>query len=127
MMWAARSALAAAGLLAMAGCATVPPATGGSPVAVPGTGSANAIGDRRGLEAVLGKDEARLRQMFGEPRLNVIEPVGRKLQFTGAPCILDAYLYPDRSGRELVAHVDARRRDGAAVDRAACVSALQKK
>ena len=81
--------------------------------------------DKRGLEAVLGAEEAALIRMFGKPRLDVVEVNGRKLQFMGEPCILDAYLYPDAKGVERVTYVDARNRDGAAVDRAACVEALQ--
>ena len=81
--------------------------------------------DKRGLEAVMGKDVGALKRMFGEPRLDVVEVYGRKLQFTGKACVLDAFLYPDgRGGAEIVTHVDARRSDGAAVDRAACVDAL---
>jgi hypothetical protein len=46
----------------------------------------------------------------------------------GKPCILDAYLYPERKGgREVVTYVDARRSDGALVDRASCVEALQRR
>lgn len=108
-------------------CAAVPAASPSKPVGVPGIASANALRDTHGLESVLGKDRQALQRMFGEPRLDVVEPVGHKLQFIGAPCILDAYLYADKSGREVVTHVDARRRDGAAVDRAACVAALQAK
>jgi hypothetical protein len=79
----------------------------------------------RGLEAVIGKDSNALIRMFGQPRLDVIEVQGRKLQFSGRACILDAYLYPDgRNGAEIVTHVDARRSDGAEVDRAQCVNAL---
>jgi hypothetical protein len=82
----------------------------------------------RGLEAVMGKDIAALKRMFGEPRLDVIEVNGRKLQFTGTACVLDAYLYPDGSSkREIVTYIDARRSDGAEVDRAACVNALQQR
>jgi hypothetical protein len=81
--------------------------------------------ERRGLNDVLGKGIADLKRMFGEPRIDVIEVYGRKLQFSGKACILDAYLYPDgRDGAEIVTHVDARRSDGAEVDRAACVDAL---
>lgn len=105
----------------------VPSAPPAQPIGVPGVSGANALRDKHGLEAVLGKDRQALQRMFGEPRLDVVEPVGHKLQFIGAPCILDAYLYADRSGREVVTHVDARRRDGAAVDRAACVAALRAK
>lgn len=82
--------------------------------------------DIRGLEGVVGKDASTLKRLFGEPRLDVIEVYGRKLQFTGKACVLDAYLYPEGRGRaEIVTYVDARRSDGAAVDRAACVAALQ--
>ncbi|APG61698.1 hypothetical protein LPB140_01320 [Sphingorhabdus lutea] len=86
-----------------------------------------AITDKRGLESVLGRDKNSLVRMFGEPRLDVQEPYGRKLQFVGKACILDAYLYPEGKGNsEIVTHVDARRRDGAEVDRAACVNALSR-
>ncbi|MGL5838709.1 MAG: hypothetical protein ACRCY3_09450 [Sphingorhabdus sp.] len=79
----------------------------------------------KGLEAVLGKDMPALIRLFGQPRLDVIEVQGRKLQFSGRACILDAYLYRDSlNGPELVTHVDARRSDGAEVDRAQCVNAL---
>ncbi len=81
-----------------------------------------------GLAAIMGKDKATLEKLFGKPRLDIIEPVGRKLQFVGKACILDAYLYPDgRGGTEIVTHVDARRSDGAEVDRSMCVDALSKR
>ena len=82
----------------------------------------------RGLESVIGKDISALKRQFGEPRLDVVEVYGRKLQFVGKPCILDAFLYPEsKGGREIVAYVDARRSDGAAVDRASCIEALQRR
>ena len=75
--------------------------------------------DKRGLGDVMGKNVAELKRMFGEPRIDVVEVYGRKLQFSGKPCILDAYLYPDgKNGIEIVTHIDARRSDGAEVDRA---------
>jgi hypothetical protein len=84
--------------------------------------------DKRGLEAVMGKGIGTLKQLFGEPRIDVIEVNGRKLQFTGKACVLDAFLYPDgKGGTEIVTHVDARRSDGAAVDRASCVDALTRR
>jgi hypothetical protein len=84
--------------------------------------------DKRGLGDVLGKGVGDLKRMFGEPRIDVVEVYGRKLQFTGKACILDAYLYPDgKGGAEVVTHVDARRSDGAEVDRAACVDALMRR
>lgn len=84
--------------------------------------------DKRGLGDVMGKNVAELKRMFGEPRIDVVEVYGRKLQFSGKPCILDAYLYPDgKNGAEIVTHIDARRSDGAEVDRAACVNALSRR
>ncbi|MEQ1537736.1 MAG: hypothetical protein ABL928_02315 [Sphingorhabdus sp.] len=84
--------------------------------------------DKRGLGDVMGKNVAELKRMFGEPRIDVVEVYGRKLQFSGKPCILDAYLYPDgKNGQEVVTHIDARRSDGAEVDRAACVNALSRR
>lgn len=80
----------------------------------------------KGLEAVMGKDVAMLKRLFGEPRLDVVEVHGRKLQFVGKACVLDMFLYPEGKGRtEIVTYVDARRSDGAAVDRASCIDALQ--
>lgn len=84
--------------------------------------------EKRGLEAVLGKSSAALTQLFGAPRIDVVEVYGRKLQFVGKACVLDAYLYPEGANKaEIVTYIDARRSDGAEVDRAACVDALQRR
>ncbi|WP_255405896.1 hypothetical protein [Novosphingobium sp. CF614] len=82
-----------------------------------------------GLEGVVGATRSQLVRQFGEPRLDVWEGDARKLQFTGAPCVLDIYLYPTSSSREpLATYVDARRAsDGQDVDRAACTAALRQK
>ena len=81
-----------------------------------------------GINAVMGKDRATLINMFGQPRLDIVEVRGRKLQFTGQQCVLDTYLYPDGgNGKEIVTHIDARRSDGAEVDRGACITSLQKR
>lgn len=82
----------------------------------------------KGLDAVMGKDASTLKRLFGEPRLDVVEVHGRKLQFVGKACVLDVFLYPDGKGRtEIVTYVDARRSDGAAVDRVSCIDALQRR
>ena len=83
----------------------------------------------RGLEGVIGANEAQLTRQFGSARLNVWEGDARKLQFAGTPCVLDIYLYPTSSSRVPIAtYVDARRAsDGQDVDRAACVRALRKR
>lgn len=116
-----------AGVLLVAGCASAPmPAP--RPASAERPAAARPVLTTRGLEAVMGKDIGALKRLFGEPRLDVVEVYGRKLQFTGKACVLDAFLYPDgKSGAEIVTHVDARRSDGAAVDRAACIDALQRR
>jgi hypothetical protein len=125
--------LAVTALVMMAGCTQTPPPVRTPPIALPGNKPAPYIPppakiDKRGLGDVLGKSVGDLKRMFGEPRIDVVEVSGRKLQFSGKACILDAYLYPDsKGGAEVVAHVDARRSDGAEVDRAACVDALMRR
>ena len=124
--------LTAAALL-LAGCVSAPEArpTTRQPAPVERTAAslpARPLVATRGLEGVIGKDANALKRQFGEPRLDVVEVYGRKLQFVGKPCILDAFLYPEsKGGREVVTYVDARRSDGAAVDRASCVEALQRR
>jgi hypothetical protein len=82
-----------------------------------------------GLEGVIGANAAALRQQFGQPRIDLAEGDARKLQFSGAACVLDIYLYPPAAGGEPRAtHVDARRAsDGQDVDRAACIAALRQR
>ena len=81
----------------------------------------------RGLEGVIGQNEAALERQFGPARLNVWEGDARKLQFAGEACVLDIYLYPLRPGaRPSATHIEARRAsDGRNVDRASCVRALR--
>lgn len=78
-------------------------------------------------DLLLGQTAPALIAMFGPPALDLREGVGRKLQFTAPPCVLDAYLYPPASGRgePVVTHVDARVPDGRDMDRNACAAALR--
>ena len=80
-----------------------------------------------GLEGVIGAAQADLVRQFGPARLDVWEGDARKLQFSGAACVLDIYLYPAAAGREPQAtYVDARRAsDGKDVDRVTCIAALR--
>ena len=82
-----------------------------------------------GLESVIGATASDLARQFGAARLDVWEGDARKLQYSGTPCILDVYLYPQQPGKEPQAtYVDARRTtDGREVDRAACVAALRQR
>lgn len=82
-----------------------------------------------GLEGIIGASPADLARLLGTPRLDVAEGEARKLQFVGPSCVLDAYLYPPRSGAEPRAtYVETRRAsDAQDVDRAACVASLRKR
>ena len=126
-------------VLAVAGCGD-----SGSRVASAGTRPANVsptapilhattppvhVQQLPGVEGVIGADAAALIRQFGKPRLDVREGDARKLQFVGAPCVLDVYLYPFSPGRApLAAYVDARRRgDAREVDRVACIAMLRQR
>jgi len=112
--------LAALAALPLGACvapqASAPPPPIAAPQPVPAAG----------LEAVMGATAQRLIAEFGNPDLDLREGPARKLQFLGPACVLDAYLYPPRSGRgeAVVSYVDARQPDGREMDRASCVAAL---
>lgn len=130
------------GVAALAGCvsaprpaqptpvrpANPPPMTG--PVTAPSSQGfiAPTIMRMPGLEAVIGADARRLTELFGPARLTVPEGDAVKLQFAGAACVLEVFLYPLRPGGARTAtHVEARRAsDGQDVDRANCVAALRR-
>jgi len=132
----------AMGALLLTGCAnTVPPArstpAGAQPAATTTAAPTRARPSRKpsrtavplalpGLESVIGANAAALTRLFGPARLDIIEGDARKLQFSGQPCVLDAYLYPSAPGREpQTTYIDARLLDGRDTDRAACVTALR--
>jgi len=123
-----RRAIAPAVLaLALAGCAG-----GGKPAPAPapvrtGVVRVPQVMAPQGLEGVIGSPAGALNRRFGTPRLDVAEGDARKLQFGGATCVLDIYLYPLRPGTEPVAaHVEARmRKGGADVDRGACIREVE--
>ena len=47
----------------------------------------------------MGRDAGVLTSLFGQPNADVREGAGRKLQYAGPICVLDAYLYPKGSSR----------------------------
>lgn len=98
------------------------PARAAGPVPIPVSPSAMAAG----LDRVQGQPANRLIATFGKPQIDLTEGAGRKLQFAGPICVLDAYLYPRGRGEALVTHIDTRQRDGSPIDQASCVAALQK-
>ena len=111
--------LTVAAFMLMSACATTPPP---KPRAV----TTVSIPMRpTGLERVLGQDAKALTALFGAADQDVREEGAQRLQFAGPFCILDAYLYPARTGAEaLVTYLDARQPDGKDIDRASCVAAL---
>jgi hypothetical protein len=112
-----RTRLLLLGLPVLAGC--VAPAAEAPPVA---PAARAAVG---GVDGVIGHTARTLIAQLGQPDLEWREGPARKLQFLGPACVLDAYLYPPRSGAEpVVTHVDARQPDGREMDRASCVAAL---
>lgn len=114
-----KAAIGLAGGLLLGACVSAPTAKPvAAPIPFPAAG---------GPGTVIGRNTAQLVQLFGQPNAEVREGVGRKLQFASAICVLDAYLYPRGSGEPTVTHVDARQTDGSPIDRASCVSALQRR
>ena len=65
---------------------------------------------------------------FGKPRLQIVEGEGTKLQFAGASCILDVYLYPPASGGTPRATlIEARNSQGSDVNAQNCAATLEKR
>ena len=98
---------------APAGTATATPAPVAAPVVQP-----------REMGTLIGLTASELRTRLGAPRLTVQEGQGTKLQWLGAACVLDAYLYP-AGGQPKVTHVDARDRSGRDIPQANCLAVLQ--
>ncbi|WAT17140.1 hypothetical protein OZN62_09355 [Aurantiacibacter sp. MUD11] len=82
-----------------------------------------------GLAGIIREPAPVLLSRFGTPRLDTPEGDMRKLQFAGAACVLDVYLYPLAPNAEPVATwIEARRAsDGQVVDRLACIQALSRR
>ena len=80
-----------------------------------------------GLNQVMGHSAGELTALFGTPEQDLREVNGRRLQFSGGKCVLDAFLYPPVPGRDaVVTYVEARTPDGRDSDRAECVTALMR-
>lgn len=115
-------------MLALAGCVEgSQPAPAPAPVRTAGVVRVPQVMAPRGLGGVIGQEADRLTRRFGEPRIDLAEGDARKLQFSGATCVLDIYLYPMSPGAEpTAAHVDARlRQGGSAVDPGACIREVE--
>ena len=80
-----------------------------------------------GLSAVMGHTGTGLTSLFGKPDQDLREANGRRLQFSGGGCVLDAYLYPPTPGREaVVTYIETRLPDGRDTDRLNCVTAMMR-
>jgi hypothetical protein len=116
-MW--RKGIVLGATLVLAGCASAP-----APTPTPVSRPMSVVG----LERVMGRTADQLVRLFGQPAQDFREDGARKLQFASSRCVLDLYLYPERSGREpVVTYVDARSPAGEDVDRAQCVEALARR
>lgn len=114
----------AALLVLLAGCGgggTPPPVVRAAPIPVPHQPGMAA------LTTVMGQNANGLISQFGRPQLDVSEGTARKLQFAGPICVLDAYLYPPKSGRgdATVTFAETRQRDGKPIDQSSCAAALR--
>lgn len=83
----------------------------------------------KGLEGVIGSSAEALLKRFGTPRIDLVEGDARKLQFAGAKCVLDIYIYPVSAVAQPTAtHVVARQRQGGgAADPGACIREVEKR
>jgi hypothetical protein len=108
-----------AALAALSACGPTPPP---QPIAPPPPPPV------AGLERVIGQDARALQLLFGAPDQDVREDKARKLQFSSAVCVLDAYLYPPAAGKEpIVTYIDTRLPGGDDFDRASCIAALSRR
>jgi hypothetical protein len=118
--------LVAAGAALLAGCASSPGERRPTVRPLPGIVAPARPQQPSAGDLVLGRTASALIAAFGRPALDVREGTARKLQFSGAACVLDAYLYPPAGrGEPVVTHVDARLPDGRDTDRGACAAALR--
>lgn len=122
----ARQRLTPLALLALllGGCVSgaAPPAT---PRAVPSPGASTPPITQK--NALIGLDANAALRLFGQPRIDLVEGAGRRLQFAGSACLLDVYLYAPRPGAQAVAtHVDARTPEGRSAEVNSCINALRR-
>lgn len=126
-----RSLIVITALVSLSACAAgssatyLPPSATVSPPEK--TFRAPSVRSETGLESIVGNRASALLSRLGEARIDLSEGDSRKLQFAGATCILDIYLYPLKAGSEPIAtHIEARKRQGGgAVDKAGCLAEVQ--
>lgn len=126
-----RIAWAIAATLLVSACASAVPPPKAAPAAPPPVKYApNAyIGATgTGPAELMGLNASALANLFGQPKLDVREGAGRKLQFLNDRCVLDTYLYAKREGGEaVVAHAEARDRNGGDMPASNCTAMLRQR
>ena len=106
-------------VIALAACSTIPK-TAPIPVATKPT--------PRPTAELVGLSVHDLGLRFGQPRFQVQEGPGTKLQWARGGCVLDVYLYPPVSGAGAVrvTYADARRPSGADLDIRSCLALMER-
>lgn len=125
-----RSLAAVAGVaLIAAACAEVPPSI---PAPAPDSGQAALPAARPETPApapadastLVGRSAREVAELLGEPQLRRRDPPAELWQYRAGPCVLDLFLYADRTGgAATVAHVEMRA-NHADANRAECLRAL---
>ena len=116
--------LIAFALLFVAACAPRPAST---PAPVPTqTEAPTAAASQHDHRTLNGMTANELVEHFGRPRLQIQEGESTKLQFDGASCVLDFYLYPAPGGSPRVSHIDARNAQGGDVSAQSCVHEIER-
>ncbi len=106
--------------LALAACETAPgtgiDARGGVMAALPPGGLTPA--------SLVGAAPSAISARLGEPDFRRSEPHAEVWQYAGGDCSLFVYFYETPSGALGARHVDARRLEGGAADKAACLATV---
>ena len=69
-----------------------------------------------------------LTQLFGRPRLQIVEGEGTGIAFAGPNCVLDVYLYPPAGGGAPRATlIEARNAQGNDVNAQSCAATIQQR
>ena len=108
-------------ILLVAACAPRP-----ETASTPAVPQAPATSEQAEHRSINGMTAHELIQLFGRPRLQVVEGEGTKLQFAGPNCLLDVYLYPSSGGGTPRATlIEARNSQGDSVNAQNCAASIQ--
>lgn len=123
-------AIGATMLLVSACASAVPPPKNSATTPPPVKYAPNAYlgASGTGPAELMGLNASALTNLFGQPKLDVREGAGRKLQFLNDRCVLDTYLYAKKAGGDaVVAHAEARDRKGTDMSANNCTAMLRQR